>query len=145
MNKNDYKNPYGHWKVTTEGDVEGRSTSHLGDYTGYVDEIALFLADKCYYTLTFNKIELPKVLKPTAQEVNIAFEIDSKTWDMKPKDRVKYFEEVFKDRPNIHVKEGQYYASVKIETSDKVTTKKDHIESGLAKLSYEEKKALGLL
>lgn len=26
----DYKNPYGIWIVTTEGDCEGRSTRHLG-------------------------------------------------------------------------------------------------------------------
>ena len=36
----DYKNPYGIWIVTTEGDCEGRSTRHLGVFQGYIDDIA---------------------------------------------------------------------------------------------------------
>lgn len=36
----DYKNPYGIWIVTTEGDCEGRSTRHLGVFQEYIDDIA---------------------------------------------------------------------------------------------------------
>ena len=37
--KKEYRELYGTWSVTTEGDVEGKSTTNLGTYTGYVDEI----------------------------------------------------------------------------------------------------------
>jgi len=32
--KEEYKNTYGRWRVTTEGDVEGRSTTDLGTHLG---------------------------------------------------------------------------------------------------------------
>lgn len=40
----------------TEGDCEGKSTRTLGTYKGWLDEIALHLADKTYYSLTFTKL-----------------------------------------------------------------------------------------
>ena len=57
----DYQNLYGLWKVTTEGDEEGRTTKSLGIYEGWVDEIALYLSDKCYYSLTFTAYHINKV------------------------------------------------------------------------------------
>lgn len=48
-----YDNPFGIWHVTTEGDCEGRSPRDLGFHEGYIDEIALALADKCFYSLYF--------------------------------------------------------------------------------------------
>lgn len=44
--RQEYSN-YGTFKVTTEGDCEGKSVRHLGTFTGYIDEIAFALADKC--------------------------------------------------------------------------------------------------
>ena len=41
MLKNGYDEVFGTWEVTTEGDVEGRTTKNLGNFTGYIDEIAL--------------------------------------------------------------------------------------------------------
>lgn len=142
--KKNYKNPYGTWKVTTEGDCEGKSTTQLGVFTGFVDEIALYLADQCYYSLTFYLEELITKFVPTQKSVNMKFDIDSKTWHMTGDERVKFFEDVFKDRPNIVVKEGNYYASVTIETLDNVETKADLKRKGLAKLTDKEKEALGL-
>lgn len=46
-----YDNPFGIWHVTTEGDCEGRSPRDLGFHEGYIDEIALALADKCFYEI----------------------------------------------------------------------------------------------
>ena len=43
MNRKKYTN-YGTFKVTTEGDCEGKSTRDLGVHTGYIDEIAFALA-----------------------------------------------------------------------------------------------------
>lgn len=50
------ESPVGWWEVTTEGDCEGRTTSHLGTYYGHVAEIAFSL--KCGgYSLQFRKID----------------------------------------------------------------------------------------
>lgn len=59
-----YKKAYGFWEVTTEGDCEGKSVSRLGIYEGYIDEIALALADRCYYSLCFRPID-PRALDLT--------------------------------------------------------------------------------
>jgi len=48
---------YGYWSVSTQGDVEGLTVRSFGIYLGYVDEIAFHLADKCYYSLSFRKVE----------------------------------------------------------------------------------------
>lgn len=78
-----YKKAYGFWEVTTEGDCEGRSVSRLGIYEGYIDEIALALADRCYYSLCFRPID-PRALDltPKRKSVEISFDIGSNTWDM---------------------------------------------------------------
>lgn len=138
---------YGYWKVTTEGDCEGRSVRQLGTFRGHVDEIAFHLADKCYYSLRFTAIEedelIPEFL-PKSDEINISFDIDTGTWDMKPDKRVEYFREILKDRPDVEVEDGQYYASVKLISGKKKTKNEIIIEKALAKLTEEEKKVLGL-
>jgi len=106
-----YKNPYGFWEVTTEGDVEGKTTKHLGTHKGYLDEIAFALADKCYYSLRF---KLKEELKPTHHnKVHVSLPIESGTWDDKEM-RINFFKEMLKDRP-VKVSEGQYFASVLLE------------------------------
>lgn len=96
-----YRNVYGTWRVTTEGDCEGRTVKQLGTYVGYVDEIALHLADQACYELRFTKIKKqPIQLKPTANEVMVSFNIDSNTWDMAPNgERIEEVSKIFKDRP----------------------------------------------
>lgn len=61
------------WQVTTEGDCEGRSTKTLGYFKGGVDEIAMHLANQCYYTLSFSKIEVKNAynLEPTGVSVEV--------------------------------------------------------------------------
>lgn len=135
---------YGVFKVTTEGDCEGRSTRDLGTYEGYIDEIAFALADKCCYSLEFHKIN-PKKFKlnmtPKRKSVDILFDIDSGTWDLKGKDRIKYFENLFKDR-DIEVSNSNSYACVKISTNKK--TKEEKRQEILNRLTDEEKEILGL-
>ena len=70
----DYQNPYGMWKVETEGDAEGRSMTQLGVYTGFIDEIALALADKCSYTLYFQLVK-PKELDLTPKKKSVAIRL----------------------------------------------------------------------
>ena len=114
-----YHNPHGAWQVTTEGDVEGRSTRNLGTFEGYLDDIAKGLADQSYYSLTFKRlgdtitIPEPKDVK----SVNIALDIDSKTWNMTRDIRAIVLGEVLKDRP-VKVSEGNYYASVVLNFKD---------------------------
>lgn len=138
----DYKNPYGIWKVTTEGDCEGRTTYHLGTYQGYVDEIAFALADSCCYSLRFEKICLdipvPKVAK---DKVNISFDINSKTWNMDKTDRVRYFQRILSERKNVFVSECMFTASVTLSRKNLEDAKR---RIALAKLTEEERRLLGL-
>lgn len=66
------KTLHGGWRVTTEGDCEGRTTKNLGDWYGYVDEIALTLGSQGGYTLEFTAIDMKsKQLAPINKEVNV--------------------------------------------------------------------------
>lgn len=135
---------YGVFKVTTEGDCEGRSVRDLGTYEGYIDEIAFALADKCYYSLEFHQINLKEFkldMIPKRKEVNIRLNTDSRTWDLEGKDKIKYFKNLFKDR-NIEVSDGNFYSSVKISTNKK--TKEEKRQEILDRLTDEEKEILGL-
>ncbi len=111
-----YKNTFGTWKVTTEGDEEGRSTKDLGVHTGHIDEIAQSLGGRCFYSLHFSPFSPtpapaePEDKKPVRQ-VSIQFGIGSETWKMSPESRALVLAEIFKNRP-VSVSRGQYYASV---------------------------------
>ncbi|MNL91004.1 hypothetical protein D3C81_07300 [compost metagenome] len=107
-----YKNVYGVWSVTTEGDCEGRDIKTLGTHEGYIDDIAFKLADKCYYSLCFSRVEeKEEPLKKEIKEVNITLAIKSGTWDFSPEERAKEVAKIFKGRP-VTVERGKYYASV---------------------------------
>ena len=140
MNKKMYDSIYGTWQVTTEGDVEGRSTKFLGTFTGYVDEIALYLAKKCYYSLQFKKIE-PVEFKPTKNEVHVMFDIETGTWDMGQMERTKMMQDFFVVRP-VHIKKSNYYGSFVISTTGE--TEEDEKQTALNKLTEREKKLLGV-
>lgn len=107
---------YGHWHVTTEGDVEGRSTRDLGTHEGHIDDIAFALADQCYYSLRFDFVkpsELLNTKKPARKKVNVSLGIDSGTWDLHGQDLVDYWQECFKGR-GVTVLGNQYFAGVEI-------------------------------
>lgn len=139
--RQEYSN-YGTFKVTTEGDCEGKSVRHLGTFTGYIDEIAFALADKCYYSLRFSLVN-PKDLDmtPKRDTVNVSLDIDSGTWNMKPDVRVEYFRELLKDR-DVGVLPGISYASCVLTTHKETIEEKR--EKVLNKLTSEERKLLGL-
>lgn len=142
MEKKEYP-IYGTFKVTTEGDCEGRSTRNLGIYTGYIDEIALALADKCFYSLCFTLVE-PMVLDltPKKNTVKISLDIDSGIWDLNTTEAMNYFKNFFKDR-DVEVTATHGYGACTI-TSDKETIEEKR-EKILQKLSTEEKQILGLI
>ena len=110
-----WNTPYGMWKVTTEGDCEGRSTKDLGIHEGFIDEIAFALANQAGYSLRFSPAKINKEIakSPKAKSVSVSLDIDSKTWDMTPEKRVEFVKKLFKDRlVNVDIEVGTYYASV---------------------------------
>ena len=111
----DYKNTYGRWQVTTEGDCEGRSTVDLGIHLGHVDDIAFYLADKALYGLQFKKLEDIEEYRAIGKEVHVQFDIESKTWPLTSNELAVQMKEVFIDRP-VGVTESNYYGSFKLES-----------------------------
>lgn len=143
-----YTNPKAFWKVTTEGDCEGRSVCDLGTHFGYIDDIAFALADKSYYSLCFKLVEPFDLSVPKSNKVNIVLDIDSGTWDMSSQKRKAFVETLLEGRDTA-VEEGQYYASVQLvmgknELQRKAREEEMLRQQALAKLSPEERKALGL-
>jgi hypothetical protein len=142
MNKH-YTNAYGGWEVTTEGDVEGKTTKHLGTFIGYVDEIAFHLADKALYGLCFKRIpqSADKVYQPTATSVNISFDVESKTWDsVKTDSGLMDIEKIFANRP-VKITHSNFFASFKL-----VSNHADEFirAKALEKLSPKERELLGI-
>lgn len=141
-----YTNVYGLWNVTTEGDCEGRSTKNLGDFEGNIDEIALHLADKCYYSLRFTLISPPEftTYKPTGDSVNVSLDIKSNTWNYTNDEMVREMSEIFKHRP-VTIQPCTYYAAFTISIPESVKhAEKKKIKTAMSKLSAEEIELLGL-
>lgn len=143
MKRVEYTN-YGTYRVTTEGDCEGRCIKELGVYTGYIDEIAFALADKCCYKLCFHKVEPHNLdMTPKSGTVTISLGIDSGTWDLNASngEALVYFKRFFAGRDLEVVSAGNYGTC-------KITTRKESTEEkrlkALSKLSSEEKQILGL-
>ena len=124
---------YGTWRVRTEGDVEGRTIADLGTFTGFVDEIALYLSNKCYYSLEFKKCEDIKQFNPTGLDVSVRIS-DLDSW--------RDAKELFSERP-VEIGKSNYYESFKIKLpyEKEVSFVK---ERALSKLTEDEKEALGL-
>jgi len=113
-----YKNIYGTWEVKTEGDIEGRTTTHLGTFTGFVDEIALYLANRSYYSLKFKKIKPVEKFEPTRKHVSVCFDIESGTWDsIKTPAGIAEMQKVFKDRP-VDIVANNSYAAFSIKSRE---------------------------
>lgn len=132
----DKLNVYGTFEVTTEGDCEGRTTKNLGVYTGFIDEIALHLADKChYYSLRFREIEIRTSFPATRDKVHVSFDSSFP---------LNVAQSVFKDRP-VEVSDGQYYHSFLI-SRELSQMEKDEVirRKALLKLTDKEREVLGL-
>lgn len=116
------KGPYALWRVTTEGDCEGRTTTNLGTFQGFIDDIARELASKSYYSLCFHLVN-PELTRKDKEDrdkvkaVSISLDIGSGTWDMTAKDRAATVGNMLEGRP-VAVTPGQYYASVMLNFED---------------------------
>jgi hypothetical protein len=112
--------PYNFWKVTTEGDCEGRSTKHLGTYEGFIDDIAFKLANQAYYGLRFDVAE-PLNTAVEKDEATISLDISSGTWTLSPASRAATIQNWLKRRGrNVGVEESNYYACVKLTKQERV-------------------------
>lgn len=139
--KEEYKELFGIWRVTTEANEDGTRTTNLGFYEGYVDEIAFHLADKCYYSLRFEKIIPITSFVAKEVEVRISFDSASETWHSVETDKGhEEIVKIFQKRP-VEVRKDNHFACIRL-----FSHKADEIkrQKALDKLSVEEKKLLGL-
>ena len=149
MDKAYKPNAYGFWRVTTEGDEEGRNTKELGIYEGYLDDIAFELADSVFYALRFEPIVPKRVDYSTSgkYEINVSLGIESGTWNQPKEDRITYFKDMLSPGGKAAVEESNYYACVKL-VRDRTKAEREQLrrksiaESALTKLSTEERLAL---
>ena len=115
--------PVGKWKVTTEGDVEGRSTKNLGIHEGHVADIAARLRKHCYYSLKFEAVA--NLRQPELDEekgefkINISLPIETDTWG-KDKEACAQAIREWLDTDNtkqvhfLNTERSNYYAAVTI-------------------------------
>lgn len=142
-----YMEPYGLWKVSTEGDCEGRSTRQLGIFRGNYYEIALYLAEHCCYTLRFekldeNKFNCPKVW--TRDEVDVSF---ADCIGIDRKEMLKNVPQYAPDK-DFEFTFGRWDGGIKIirprsEDEKAAAIKAKAMEKVMRVLSKEEREALG--
>lgn len=99
--------PKGVWRVTTEGDCEGRSIRDLGTHEGYLDEIAKNLSSLAYYALRFQRMrpnDGPQSFPPPTKEVCVGVD------DLDP----MAIKEMLKYRRIHQTEKGQYYQTLKL-------------------------------
>lgn len=118
--KTGWESPVGWWRVTTEGDEEGRTIKVVGDFYGHVAEIALSV--ECPgYKLTFEPIagrkkpsKRPTYMVAPDRVVSITLYVGSGTWDLKTDALVQYMT-AWLDCPEIVVTPSNYFAAVIIQ------------------------------
>lgn len=113
--KEPYRNTYGLWKVTTEGDEKGIHTRDLGVHKGHIDEIAKQLASSVFYSLTFTAVTAKQLSEEPPQQppktVGVDLNVASGVWGLKSEMQVHVMKEIFKDRPvDVDVEQGNSYA-----------------------------------
>ena len=141
MNKNSDKkiDVYGLWQVSTEGDCEGRTVKNLGIWEGFIDDIALHLADKVMYNLWITPAEVNKVTeKPMARRVDVYM---NDIAHIDTTERLEITTKAFAHR-NVRISKSDYYGAFVINNN----TSEEEIlrSSALSKLTAAERKVLGL-
>lgn len=113
--------PVGLWKVTTEGDVEGRSVKDLGTWPGHIADIAFALADQAGSVLQFQRVN-PKELEISKSAMpldRVAIRLDCGTgaWDLKQSVRVTAYQKIISKsaaQVSCYVCENDSFASVSL-------------------------------
>ena len=111
------ESPVGWWKVTTEGDCEGRSTDQLGMHYGHVVEIAMSLPSGYSYSYRFEKAKnmngdfnipnIPDEYQAVRKEANIS--LDPISYKGGEKEIAKWL-----DCDEVEVKPCNYYGAYTI-------------------------------
>lgn len=71
--------PWGTWRVSTEGDCEGRTTKNLGVHGGHVADIALSLVNQVDRSLTFVKLSNTVSTKTLSRDVAVNIKLPGVT------------------------------------------------------------------
>jgi hypothetical protein len=115
------KSPVGWWKVTTEGDCEGRTTDDLGTHYGHVCEIALSLKGSGY-KLRFQPAKKPQGVYGSIKDWHVERQIVAKAANI-ALDPINYKggEKAIAewlDCPEVIVKPCNYYGAYTIALKD---------------------------
>ncbi|QFP93275.1 UNVERIFIED_ORG: hypothetical protein Xoosp15_10 [Xanthomonas phage Xoo-sp15] len=112
-------NPEGVWRVTTEGDCEGRSVRQLGTYEGHILDVVRQLAGQAYYQLTFERVK-PEIAvrryKGSRRSVQFHVTGDRETREKLPSgdSNAQYRALAQHLRDGEALKEGNYYNAVEL-------------------------------
>lgn len=108
--------PEGVWKVTTEGDCEGRSTRHLGTYEGHILDVVRQLAGQAYYQLTFERVK-PEVAirRYKGSRRSVQFHVTGEREKLPSGDSNAQFRALAQHlRDGETLKEGNYYNAIEL-------------------------------
>ena len=96
-----YQSPIGLWRVTTEGDCEGKTVHDLGIYEGHIVDIARHLSEEVFYDLHFTPAQKASEIKrPKPQaSVSISLGIESGSWDLHNTERIAEFSHFLQKMP----------------------------------------------
>lgn len=119
------------WNVRTESDVEGKQLTDLGTYEGHIDDIALHLSSRCVYVLYFTDVARPEQsYRPSMSDATLR--VTGMT-----DEEIRH---LFIGR-DIKVNKRKRFGGIHITASNDNEIKKQALD----KLTYYEKKVLGLL
>ncbi len=142
------KKPIGWWRVTTEGDVEGRSVKFIGDYFGHVAEIALSVPDIPYYCYRFEPLNRPPIAPVTYTAVRKEAPICISFAPCKFDDSTLKWYRSYLDAPEIDVFRGDCYANIMVafpRTAEEIEKENEELRrKAIAKLTSKEIAALGI-
>lgn len=114
-----WPSPIHKWRVTTEGDVEGRSIKFIGEYSGHIADITKMLVESgvspCYsFRFTpVKKLEQMENPKKIFKGCDISLDIDSGTWSMDGEQRKRAISK-WMQKNDFEVQDGTGYACVKL-------------------------------
>lgn len=138
---------YGTWIVRTDNDEEGRTTKILGTFEGWLDDVVLGLADKVFYNLYVERVVASsEPMTPTRSKVSVYLPRDL----IGSESPANLINRLLADAGRLNKTNAVGIGRTSSVTFQCVNLTDEEIaqsrarNSGLAKLTDEEKKALGL-
>ena len=114
--------PVGVWKVTTEGDCEGKTTRVLGTFKGHVSDIAMNLSRGVTgYKLTFQRESLDQIECDDPKDVCVSIQArDRGESESEPKLVKAFLDQVPSKKYAVDVTDCNLYRSVTLTNPHKV-------------------------